>query len=67
MTMFQNLHRSMRPYDSLKLTCEVCERQVRFSEAQARACFGAEATPQSIRKLSRCPNCGAEGRMKVWI
>lgn len=67
MTMFQNLHRSMRSFDTLKLQCEGCDRLTRFTAVEARACFGADATPQVIRRQSRCPACGAEGQMKVWI
>lgn len=67
MTMFQNLRRSMRPYDTLKIECETCAHRVRLTPAQARASFGADATPMSIRNQSACPNCGAGQPMKVWI
>ena len=67
MTMFQTLHRSMAPSQTLKVQCEVCRHLASLSAAEAKTTFGPDATPSDIRRRARCKVCGASGRVRVWI
>jgi hypothetical protein len=67
MTMFQNLHRSLAPSQTLKLRCDACDHQGTLSYDQAVARCGSDATPMDIRRRAKCQVCGAEGRVRVWI
>ena len=66
MTMFQTLHRTMSPGDTLKIACP-CGHGVCWPYPQAVARCGPDATPMDIRRRCRCEACGAEGRVRVWI
>lgn len=65
--MFQNLHRSMAPSDTLKIQCEHCDHRVSLTAMQAKAACGPDATPADIRRRAKCKVCGVEGRVRVWI
>lgn len=67
MQMFQTIARTMRPSESLKIQCDVCEHRVSLTYAQAVAACGSDATPPDVRRRARCRVCGAEGRVRVWI
>lgn len=67
MTMFQNLHRSLAPSQTLKLRCECCDHHATLSYDQAVARCGPDATPMDIRQRAKCKACGTEGRVRVWI
>jgi hypothetical protein len=67
MTMFQNLHRSMRPSQTLKIQCEACDHLVTLAASEAKRLCGPDATPMDIRRRARCKACRAEGRARVWI
>jgi len=67
MQMFQNLHRTMKSGDQLKIRCEPCGHLVTWSLAEAKAHCGPDATPIDIRRRAKCRQCGAEGRVTVWI
>lgn len=64
--MFQNLHRTMRPYQLLKVQC-ACQHRAVFNRAQAAATFGPDATPMDIRDRATCSACGARGQARIWI
>lgn len=55
----------MRAGQTLKLSCEPCERRAALSYADAVATFGPDATPMDIRAKAVCKVCG--GKAKVWI
>lgn len=67
MTMFQNLHRSMTPSQTLKLQCDVCHHLATFTAAAAKRTFGADATPMDIRRRATSQHRRAAGRARVWI
>jgi hypothetical protein len=67
MALFENLHRSLRPDQTLKIRCEACDHLATLTAAQARAGCGPDATPMDIRRRAKCKSCGAEGRARVWI
>ena len=66
--MFQNLGRVMTaPTDTLKIECGGCGRRRTFTRAEAFRTFGEGAAPYNIRRKARCTDCGASGRVTVWI
>lgn len=65
--MFQNLHRSMAPGQTLKIQCEACRHLASLTAMEAKAACGPDATPMDIRRRAKCKACGAEGRVRVWI
>lgn len=65
--MFQNLHRTMKASDQLKIRCEACAHLATWSLEEAKARCGPDATPMDIRRRAKCRGCGAEGRVAVWI
>lgn len=67
MQMFQNLHRTMKPSDRLKIQCEACAHLASLSHDEAVARCGPDATPMDIRRRAQCKVCGAEGRARAWI
>lgn len=67
MTMFQTLHRSMAPSQTLKIQCEVCRHLANLAATDARTMFGPDATPADIRRPAKCKVCGASARVRVWI
>jgi hypothetical protein len=67
MTMFQNLHRSMGPEQTLKIQCEACQHLATLTASQAKAVCSPDATPMDIRRRAKCNHCRAEGRARVWI
>lgn len=67
MTMFQTLHRSMTPSQTLKVQCDVCRHLGTFTATEAKAAFGADATPMDIRWRATCRQCRASGRVRIWI
>ncbi len=66
MTMFQNLSRSMRYHDTLKIECE-CGHKAEFSHKDAVQVFGGDATPADIRRRLRCTQCKQVGRVSATI
>jgi len=67
MTMFQNLHRTMTPSQTLKIQCEVCDHLANLTAEAAKRLCGPDATPMDIRRRARCKVCRAAGRARVWI
>ena len=67
MTMFQNLHRSLAPSQTLNFECAGCGRLGAWTRAEAVAKLGPDATPADIRRRLVCNLCGATGRAMVWI
>jgi hypothetical protein len=67
MTMFQNLHRSMGPADTLEIVCEGCGRRASWRQAEAFRKLGSDATPADIRRRLVCTGCGQRGGARVWI
>lgn len=67
MQMFQNLHRTMKPADRLKIQCEGCDHLASLTRAEAAARCGSDATPMDIRRRAHCGRCGAAGQARVWI
>lgn len=65
--MFQNIHRSLAPSDTLKVQCEPCGHRTTWTYRDAVARCGPDATPSDIRRRLKCKACGAEGRARVWI
>lgn len=65
--MFQNLHRSMTPAQTLKIRCDGCEHLATLTFREAVEACGPDATPMDIRRRARCRQCGAEGHAAVWI
>ena len=66
-TMFQTLHRVMKPTDRLKLQCGACRRRAELSQAEAFQTFGPDAAPYDIKRRAVCSGCGARDRAAVWI
>ena len=66
-TMFQTLHRSMKPTDRLKMECGACHHRADLGRAQAVERFGPDAAPYDIRRRAVCAACGARRRAAVWI
>ncbi|MGA2951815.1 MAG: hypothetical protein ABSD80_06225 [Caulobacteraceae bacterium] len=68
MTMFQNLHRTLRgPDQTLKLACEACGHSAILRREDAVATYGPDADPFRIRRASRCGVCGERADIQVWI
>ena len=68
MTMFQNLHRTLRSSDqTLKLACESCGHSAALTRDDAIAAYGPDADPPKIRRASRCGVCGERADNQVWI
>lgn len=67
MQMFQNLHRTMKGGDRLKIQCVPCAHLAAWTQAEAQARCGGDATPMDIRARARCTACGERGRARVWI
>lgn len=65
-TMFQTLHRVMRPTDRLKIACG-CGHRVELTQKEAVARFGPDAAPFDIKRRSVCGACGARNAAAVWI
>ena len=59
----ESLARNMSDHDLLELWCGDCPARFRAGRAQAVRRYGAGASPEIIRKVSRCRACG--GR-RVW-
>lgn len=64
--MFQNLARSMRYHDTLKIECE-CGHKAEFSHKDAVQVFGSHASPFEIRSRLRCTKCKQVGRVSATI
>jgi hypothetical protein len=67
MTMFQNLRRVMGEASTLKLECEACGHEARWTRSQAFARLDPDASPYEIRTRLRCESCGARGQTQVRI
>lgn len=67
MQMFQNLHRTMKGADTLKIQCVPCDHLATWVQREASARCGPDATPMDIRDRARCTACGARGQVRVWI
>jgi hypothetical protein len=67
MQMFQNLERSMKPGETLKVLCEPCGRRTTWTRTEAIKHCGPDATPADLRWRLTCGGCGVSGRAKVWI
>lgn len=67
MQMFQNIHRTMKSTDRLKIQCDACDHLATLTYDQAVRACGPDATPSDIRRRAKCKGCGAEGRVRVWI
>lgn len=67
MTMFQNLRRSMRRTDTLKLACEACGHEVALRYDAATQRFGDSATPSDVRRRAICSGCGERQALRIWI
>lgn len=67
MTMFQNLHRSLAPRQTLKIECAGCGRRSIWTQPQAVGTLGPDATPADIRRRLVCSVCGLGGAARVWI
>jgi hypothetical protein len=67
MQMFQNLFRTMKGSDQLKVHCEPCRRLISWTYAEAVAHCGPDATPMDVRARVRCTACGRRGQAQVWI
>jgi hypothetical protein len=67
MTMFQNLERSLRQGQTLKLECEACGHSAAWPQREAIAKLGPDAAPYEIRRKVRCGRCGDGARVRVWI
>lgn len=67
MQMFQNLRRTMKPGDRLKIQCEACDHRATLTQDDAVSRCGPDATPMEIRRRAQCRSCGAGGRARVWI
>jgi hypothetical protein len=65
--MFQNLHRTMQPSQTLKIQCDACRHLATLSHTEAVRLCGSDATPMDIRRRAKCRACRAEGRVQVWI
>jgi hypothetical protein len=65
--MFQNLHRSLRRDQTLKIACEGCDHQTIWTASEAFARLGPDATPFEIRRRLGCSACGHKGRARFWI
>lgn len=59
----ESLARNMSDHDLLELRCGGCPATYRATKAQAVRRYGAGASPEIIRRSSRCPTC--RGRV-VW-
>lgn len=64
--MFQTLARTMNAKDSVTARCEACGHQARWTQAQAFAAFGPDASPYAVRRRLRCSRCGG-GAIQAWI
>jgi hypothetical protein len=68
MTMFQNLRRMMTDSGStLKLQCSACGHVRTWSQAEAFARYGPDATPTDVRRKSRCGECRVLGNVIAFI
>ena len=67
MQMFQNLHRTMKGVDTLKIECVPCKHLATWGHAEASARCGPDATPMDIRVRARCTACDVKGQVRVWI
>jgi hypothetical protein len=67
MQMFQTLARTMSPSDRLHVQCGACQHEAEFTQDEAVARFGADASPYEIRRRLRCGDCDAVGFVRVWI
>ena len=59
----ESLAKDMSDMDRLELWCGLCPAKFTATKAQAVRRYGAGASPEIIRKVSRCRACG--GR-RVW-
>ena len=67
MALFENLLRTLRPDQTLKLECGHCRHRVEWSRHEAIERLGPGATPASIRRRVCCGHCGETGDVDVWI
>lgn len=67
MTMFQNLHRTLKPDDTLKLKCGRCGHQREWPANDAMRIYGGDAAPYDIDRVSKCGSCGEKRRISIWI
>lgn len=65
MAMYENLGRTMKPYQALKIACDDCSHQVTWSYADAIDRLGPHASPSEIRARLVCSLCG--GPARIWI
>ena len=65
--MFETLIRVMDPKDRLKIQCDGCDYQVDWSRHKAFEAFGPDSCPADCRARLRCGNCGARGKVRVWV
>lgn len=67
MTMFQTLHPSFAPSQTLKIECAACGRRSIWTQAQAVGRHSPDATPADVRQRLVCSACGVGGVARVWI
>ncbi len=60
------LDKSMRYHDRLHVRCR-CGHEGSFSQAEAVAVFGPDATPYAVKRRLRCSACAEVGHVEVWI
>jgi hypothetical protein len=65
--MFENLGRTLRPDQTLKLRCDACGHPAAFDRETAFKLFDPDASPFEVRRRSRCRHCEASGLVRVWI
>lgn len=66
MSKYETLTTAMRYHDRLKIAC-ACGHKADFSQAEAVAVFGPDATPFDIRRRLRCSRCHEVGKVEVTI
>lgn len=66
MAKYETLGSMMRYHDRLKVAC-ACGHKGDFSQAEAYALFGEDATPFDIRRRMRCSQCHKIGNVEVTI
>lgn len=65
MAMFETLHRTMAPNQTLKIACGRCGHRAEWSRAEAVRKLGPDSAPYDIRRKLKCGVCG--GGAQVWI
>ncbi len=66
MALFENLHRTLGRHQTLKILCR-CGHRAEWTQAQAFARLGSDATPADVRRKLLCGRCGRTADVQLWI